>query len=139
MSSPEIPGCSQPFRRGPNQMAFVHIESKFTLLRENGSTEDFFPGQQHIADEDAGHWYVKLHLKGHTNTMRLNTWEYVQEQQREKMRAMKEAEDEQLALAQAEVERRRQMTKQAVENATKHIVHNAKVAVKRERLLQQTR
>ncbi len=43
------------------------------------------------------------------------------------MRAMKEAEDEQLALAQAEVERRRQMTKQAVENATKHIVHNAKV------------
>ncbi len=77
MSSPEIPGCSQPFRRGPKPNGVCSYRKQVhPSTRERVSTEDFFPGQQHIADEDAGHWYVKLHLKGHTNTMRLNTWEY---------------------------------------------------------------
>ncbi len=42
----------------------VHIEKRFELLRDDGTTQAFMPGFHDVSDDDAEHWYLKAHIVG---------------------------------------------------------------------------
>lgn len=113
----------------------VNISKEFTLAREDGTSEKFYPGPQNVTEEDAAHWYLRAHLKdAPSGERRMGTWEYQQQKQTEEKQRIKEALEEQELRDAAERERQEAHIKQTVQNANKSIHANAKSAIRRERL-----
>ena len=42
-------------------MPKLHVHTPFTLRADDGSTADYNVGLRHFSEDDASHWYVKLH------------------------------------------------------------------------------
>jgi hypothetical protein len=120
----------------------VNIVKEFTLQRDNGSSQKFYKGPQHVTDDDHRHWYLQAHLEGGDGRLlgpRPGTWEYtqlMQAKEREMNRVIQEEAEAAAALARETQEARNQ---EAIANANISIAKSSKAAVKREKLISRTR
>ena len=114
-------------------MPLVTIVKPFHLLQEDNEVKKFYPGPQHITDEENAHWYVKVHLEDNAITVASpGTWEFAEQMRQQSETLRKQRDEDAVSLKRAQDEVRSDRDREAVSSANKSIKTDAKAALTRE-------